>query len=122
MNKVLPTMPVSDLRVHQATIFAKLNETPVLLTQRGHGAGVLVHPDLWNEIIEQLEDYEDLLIAKDRQAEAQQDSSVMRPISDLRARLAVERPVPTLTNPTAKAFPALPGAARLPPPDIPPVR
>lgn len=55
MYKVLPTLPVSDLRTQQAVILSQLTETPVLLTQRGQGAGVLVHPDTWNKLIEQLE-------------------------------------------------------------------
>ncbi|VAW34001.1 hypothetical protein MNBD_CHLOROFLEXI01-1817, partial [hydrothermal vent metagenome] len=60
---------------------------PILLTQRGHGAGVLVHPTQWNEIVELLASYQDILITKDRAQEAQSDPSVMRPISDLRTLL-----------------------------------
>ena len=36
---------------------------PVLLTQRGHAAGVLVHPDQWNRLIDALEDQGDLATA-----------------------------------------------------------
>ena len=50
----VPTMPVSDLRNRQAEIIAKLNETPILLTRDGHGAGVLVHPDKWNQLVAEL--------------------------------------------------------------------
>lgn len=87
MYKVMPTMPVSDLRIKQAAILSQLHETPILLTQRGQGAGVLVHPDLWNEMVELIGDYEDILIAKDRIQEAQNDPTVMRPISELRNSL-----------------------------------
>ena len=87
MYKVMPTMPVSDLRTKQAAILARLDESPILLTQRGHGTGVLVHPAQWNEMVELLADYQDILIAKDRAQEAQNDPSVMRPISELRALL-----------------------------------
>jgi len=55
MDKVLPTIPVSDLRTRQAAIIQQLQDTPILLTQRGQGAGVLVHPDTWNKMVEQLE-------------------------------------------------------------------
>ena len=50
----MPTLPVSSLRNNQAEVVAKLNETPVLLTRDGYGAGVLVHPDKWNQLIAEL--------------------------------------------------------------------
>ena len=90
MNKVMPTMPVDDMRTCPAAILAKLNETPVLLTQHGHGAGVLVHPDLWNEMVELLADYDDILIARQRMHEAETDSSVTRPIADLHNSLQAD--------------------------------
>ncbi len=70
MHKAMMTMPVSELRTKQASIIAQLKESPILLTQRGRGAGVLVHPDQWNEMVELLEDYEDILSAKSRKGEA----------------------------------------------------
>jgi PHD/YefM family antitoxin component YafN of YafNO toxin-antitoxin module len=66
MYKAMTTMPVSALRTRQASIISQLRENPILLTQRGRGAGVLVHPDQWNEIIELLEEYEDILTAKNK--------------------------------------------------------
>ncbi len=90
MYKAMPTIPVSDLRTKQAAILAQLSEAPILLTQRGHGAGVLVHPELWNEMVELLDDYEDILIVKDRIQEAENDPTVMRPISELRATLEAD--------------------------------
>lgn len=90
MDKTLSTMPLSDMRTCPAAILAKLSETPVLLTQNGHGAGVLVHPDRWNEIVELLTDYDDILIARQRIQEAETDSSVMRPIADLHTSLQAD--------------------------------
>jgi PHD/YefM family antitoxin component YafN of YafNO toxin-antitoxin module len=90
MYKVIPTIPVSDLRTRQAAILAQLEQTPILLTQRGHGAGILVHPDLWNEMVELLTCYEDILIAKDRLQEAERDPTVLRPISELRTLLEAD--------------------------------
>ena len=69
MYKVLPTMPVSDLRTQQAMILNQLTETPILLTQRGQGAGVLVHPDTWNKLVEQLEHLLHLELLRKRAAE-----------------------------------------------------
>lgn len=50
----MPTMPVSDLRNKQAEVVAQLDETPVLLNRGGHGAGVLVHPEKWNQIMREM--------------------------------------------------------------------
>ncbi|RIK42997.1 MAG: hypothetical protein DCC55_06965 [Chloroflexi bacterium] len=54
LYSAMPTLPVSDLRNKQAEIVAKLDETPILLTRGGYGAGVLVHPDKWNQLIAEL--------------------------------------------------------------------
>jgi hypothetical protein len=48
----LPTMPVSELRTRQAEVIEQLQGSPVMLTQHGHSAGVLVHPRVWNHMIE----------------------------------------------------------------------
>lgn len=50
----MPTLPVSDLRNKQAEIVGKLDETPILLTRGGYGAGVLVHPEKWNQLMAEL--------------------------------------------------------------------
>jgi hypothetical protein len=41
-------------------------------------------------MVELLDDYEDILIAKERIQEAESDPDVMRPISDLRASLEAD--------------------------------
>lgn len=50
----MPTLPVSDLRNKQAETIAKLDQTPILLTRGGHGAGVLVHPEKWNQLMAEM--------------------------------------------------------------------
>src|SRR6478672_909086 len=55
MYKAMPTMPVSDLRNNQPAILAQLDQTPVLLTQRGHSTAVLVNLQTWNRMVEELE-------------------------------------------------------------------
>jgi PHD/YefM family antitoxin component YafN of YafNO toxin-antitoxin module len=54
LYSAMPTLPVSDLRNKQAETLAQLDETPILLTRGGHGAGVLVHPDKWNQLMAEL--------------------------------------------------------------------
>jgi PHD/YefM family antitoxin component YafN of YafNO toxin-antitoxin module len=54
LYSAMPTLPVSDLRNRQAEIVKQLDETPILLTRGGYGAGVLVHPDKWNQLMAEL--------------------------------------------------------------------
>lgn len=54
MQKVLPVLPISDLRQKQAEILAMLDQSPVLLMNRGDAAGVLVSVDQWNSIADEL--------------------------------------------------------------------
>jgi prevent-host-death family protein len=67
LYSAMPTLPVSDLRNKQAEIVKQLDETPILLTRGGYGAGVLVHPDKWNQLmrelarLQRLVDYDKLL-------------------------------------------------------------
>jgi prevent-host-death family protein len=59
--------PISDLRVRQSEILAQVEQAPVVLTQHGRPAVVLVHPEEWKRLQETLEDLEDsvdALIAK----------------------------------------------------------
>jgi len=53
-------IPVTDLRTKQPEIFAGLKAAPVLLTRQGHGAGVLVHPETWNKMVEEAKRYKRL--------------------------------------------------------------
>ena len=52
MYGVLPTMPITDLRTNQPEILKQLRRSPIVLTRQGHDAGVLVHPRVWNFLIE----------------------------------------------------------------------
>jgi prevent-host-death family protein len=54
LYSAMPTLPVSDLRNKQAEVVKQLDETPILLTRGGYGAGVLVHPEKWNQLMREL--------------------------------------------------------------------
>lgn len=54
LSTAMPALPVTDLRNKQAEIVAQLGETPILLTRGGYSAGVLVHPDKWNQLMREL--------------------------------------------------------------------
>lgn len=72
MSTVPEIVPISKLRHTQNEILAKLSEGPVVLTQHGEAAAVLVDPKQWNRLIEELEDLYDALDAIEaRQEEGQ---------------------------------------------------
>ena len=52
---------ISALRLKQTEVLAKVKEGPVLLAQRSEAVAVLVTPELWNELVERVEDLEDAL-------------------------------------------------------------
>jgi len=61
MQAVMQTIPISDLRFHQAEVLDQLQERPVVLTRQGRAAAVLVSPEEWNGMVQQLEEFEDAL-------------------------------------------------------------
>jgi PHD/YefM family antitoxin component YafN of YafNO toxin-antitoxin module len=61
MNTVLPTIPISDLRSYESQVIDQMNVVPVVLTRRGRAAAVLVSPEQWNQLIEELDDMADAL-------------------------------------------------------------
>lgn len=54
MNPVVEVAPVSDLHERQSEIMAQLAKGPVILTEHGRGAAVLLSMQEWQEINEQL--------------------------------------------------------------------
>lgn len=60
MQAVPTTMPISDLRKYQKKVLAQIQTAPVLLTNQGQGAGVLVSVEQWNAISNQLIEAEQL--------------------------------------------------------------
>lgn len=54
MEKVLPTVPISDLRKDQAKVLSMINTTPVVLMNRGDIAGVFVKVEQWNQTLDEL--------------------------------------------------------------------
>lgn len=59
MNAVPKLIPISKLRQTQSEVLEKLPEGPVVLTQRGEAIAVLVEPEQWNRLIEELEIWQD---------------------------------------------------------------
>ena len=63
MNKIPELVPISSLRHQQNQILDKIADQPVILTQHGRARAVLIDPDQWNQLIEELEDLQDALDA-----------------------------------------------------------
>jgi len=63
MNKIPELAPISSLRHQQNQILDKISDQPVILTQYGRAKAVLVHPEQWNQLIEELVDLQDALDA-----------------------------------------------------------
>ena len=45
------TVPISDIRTQQNEILDSLRMAPTLFTHRGRGAGVLLHPRVYNDMV-----------------------------------------------------------------------
>ncbi len=54
VNEVVAVAPISDLRHRQGEILAQLAKGPVILTQRGRGAAVLLSMQQWQALNERL--------------------------------------------------------------------
>ncbi len=70
MNVIPELVPISGFRTRQNQILSSLVEGPVVLTQHGRSAAVLVSPEQWNHLVETLEDLMDSLDAIEMKARA----------------------------------------------------
>ena len=69
---VIPKLvPISELRVRQNEILSELGEMPVVLTQHGREAAVLVSSEQWNGLLAEIEDLRDALDALEARQEAE---------------------------------------------------
>jgi len=83
--KAIPELaPISELRLRQSEILSRLSEGPVVLTQRGRAAVVLVDPDYWNQIVEELDDLRDAVDAIEALEAYKRDPSTARPWKEIR--------------------------------------
>lgn len=85
MKALAPILPVSDFRNKPKDVFAKLEESPIVLTLRGRPRAVLVDYDAYSEIVareqalEVARDAFDALLLQ----RAQETSTGYRPFSEL---------------------------------------
>lgn len=58
MDAILTTRPISDFRQNQASIMEAMEAGPVVLTQHGRDAAVLMTSDYYNTIVKLLRKYQ----------------------------------------------------------------
>jgi len=59
--QMMIAVPIAELCSRQAELFAGLNTAPILVTSQKQAAAVLVHPDAWNQLIEDIRHYQRLV-------------------------------------------------------------
>lgn len=52
-------VPISKLRLTQNEVLSVLGQSPVVLTQHGEAVAVLVDPGMWNDLLRELEVWQD---------------------------------------------------------------
>ena len=63
MIPLLPTRPVTDMNRVPNEVLAMLVNNPVVLMQRSQPAAVMIQPDKWNDIAQELNDLRALVAA-----------------------------------------------------------
>lgn len=82
LYKIPTTLPVSELSKHPDTVFAQLDQGHLLLTRQGKAAGVLVHPTVWNRILERLDNDEATIWALEAELKLATGESALVDISE----------------------------------------
>jgi prevent-host-death family protein len=69
---IIPELiPISDLRQRQEAVLSRIEDGPVVLTQHGRAAVVLVSPSQWNQLMAEIEDLQDTIDAVEARQEAE---------------------------------------------------
>lgn len=91
MIPVLPTRPITDMNRVPGDVLAMLPQNPVVLMQRSQPAAVMIHPDQWNAIAEELRRFR--IIAEARRIEAINDANNSWTSGEEMRRMMAERGV-----------------------------
>ncbi len=87
MNVIPEIVPMAELQSGLGEVLAQIRQGPIVLTQNDHAAAVLVLPEQWNTLVEELEDLRDALDAAQAYAAYQQAPEAVRPWREIRAEL-----------------------------------
>ena len=99
MSEAMPqmtTLPASRVCRDEDDILSRLREGPLLLTQHGQAAGILLQPAVWNQLLERLEKQSDLITALTVELEMERGETTFEPveIEELKAWARGEANVP----------------------------
>ena len=83
MDVIPELVPISGLRTRQNEILDQLAGKPVVLTQHGRAAAVLVSPEQWNLLVEMVEDLTDALDALEMRARIASGEETVRDWADI---------------------------------------
>jgi PHD/YefM family antitoxin component YafN of YafNO toxin-antitoxin module len=61
MNKLPQMASVADMRQEHLRLFTMLKNGPVVVSNRSKPAAVMLSPEMWDKIVEQLEEQDDLI-------------------------------------------------------------
>jgi prevent-host-death family protein len=70
MDPLPDVVPISELRTRQNELLEGVSQEPILLTQHGRAVAVLLGPEPYNRLLEQLEDLQLALDAVEARSEA----------------------------------------------------
>jgi len=56
MDPLPEVVPISEMRLRQNELLERVSDKPILLTQHGRAVAVLLGPEPYNRLLEQLED------------------------------------------------------------------
>lgn len=76
MNTIPELIPISELRQRQSEVLNQLAKHPVVLTQHGRATAVLVSPEMWNQLLEELDDLRDALDAAEALQELDHNQTI----------------------------------------------
>ena len=69
-------VPISDLRIRQASVLGKLKDGPVYVAQRSNPVAVLLSSGLFDHLLTQLEDKDDIIDALKAELRIERGESV----------------------------------------------
>ncbi len=72
MSALPELVPISELRLRQTAVLGHLAAGPVILTQHGRAAAVMLTPDTYNRMVSELETLQSAIVALTPRSTAQE--------------------------------------------------
>ena len=95
MYKTQQFEPVTTMQRSPHKVFAMLSNGPVVLANRSKPAAILVSVELWDRLIEQLEDHEDIIDALEAKLAIKTGQAEMMTQAEIHEWLTKDEHAPT---------------------------